>query len=127
MLKSTTKKARENIKSYILQNFNPENYAGYPDEFCGDEKNFDDVKKYILKIFRKEYCTDYKCVSPENAKFYEWASGLPCVLDCRYFYNRSAVADLGDILEETEEEKKRFDEMNAENMLTWLIYRELTR
>ena len=57
-------------------------------------------------------------ISSENARFYEWDSGLPCVLDCGYFYNRSAVADLGDILEETEEEKKRFDEMHAEDMLT---------
>ena len=35
------------------------------------------------------------------------AAGLPSVLDTCYFYNRSAVDDLGAILEETESEKAK--------------------
>ena len=53
MLKSKTKKARENIKSYILQNFNPQNYEGYPDEFCGDKKILMTYQITLLKFLGK--------------------------------------------------------------------------
>lgn len=35
------------------------------------------------------------------------------------------MKDLGDILEETEEERAKYTEMQAEEMLTRLIYREM--
>lgn len=133
MLKTNTKKARENIKNYILKNFHPEDYAGYPDEFTGDAKNFEDVKKYIIGIFKEEYADPYYAhekrinFTPYAVLFTEWTQGLPCVLDCDYYVSRSAVDDLGDILEETTEERKRFDERAAEERLTYLIFRELTR
>lgn len=132
MLKTNTKKARENIKNYILKNFHPEDYAGYPGEFTGDAKNFEDVKKFIIDIFKKEYAQPRheheKKINyiPDAVLFTEWTQGLPCVLSCDY-YIHSAVDDLGDILEETVEERKRFDERDAEERLAYLIYRELSR
>ena len=57
----------------------------------------------------------------------DWCSGLPGVLDTCYYYNRSAVDDLGAILEETDEERARYTEEQAEKMLTTLIYRELKK
>ena len=127
MLKSTTKKARENVKKYILKYFDPQDYEGYPGEFTGNPENFDDVKNYIIEIFHKEYCNRRQTRGTEWERFQEWASGLPSILDCCYYYSRSAVDDLGDILEETLEERERFDECDAEERLTYLIYRELTR
>ena len=53
--------------------------------------------------------------------------GLPSVLDTLYFYNRSAVDDLGEVLEQSEREKVKYTEREAELMLTHLIYRELKR
>lgn len=63
----------------------------------------------------------------EAAAFADWCAGLPSVLDTLYFYNRSAVDDLGAILEETEQEKTRYTEQQAEQLLTSLIYRELQK
>lgn len=63
----------------------------------------------------------------EQERFEEWAAGLPSILDTCYYYNRSAVDDLGAILEETDSEKARYSEQQAETRLTYLIYRELVR
>ena len=65
--------------------------------------------------------------SKKAAAFADWCAGLPSVLDTLYFYNRSAVDDLGAILEETEQEKNRYTEQQAEQLLTSLIYRELQK
>ncbi len=125
MLKTNSKKARENIQQYIINNFTPE---GYTDEKIED---FENVAAFILKTFRSEkYSTkeDYRYYKGiEALAFKDWAQGLPSVLDTCYYYNRSAVEDLGVILEESEEEKSRYTEEAAENTLTALIYRELIR
>lgn len=57
--------------------------------------------------------------------FEDWARGLALGGLFCYYYNRSAKDDLGEILEETEEEKSKYTEMEAEEMLTRLIYREM--
>ena len=115
-----TKKAIGNIRAYIMDNFTPENYTDNP------PKDFPGVAAFILAVFRKEKMSDLRYRNcNEFAAFTDWCQGLPAVLDTCYYYNRSAVADLGRILEETAEEKARFSEPEAERRLTWLIYREL--
>lgn len=115
-----TKKANENIRAYIMGNFTPENYTGEP------PKDFSEVAAFILDIFRKEKMSDFRYRDcNEFAAFTDWCQGLPSVLNTCYYYNRSAVEDLGAILEETAEEKARYNEQEAERRLTWLIYREL--
>ena len=115
-----TKKAIVNIRAYIMDNFTPENYTEDP------PKDFPEVAAFILDTFRKEKMSDFRYHNcNEFAAFADWCSGLPSVLDTCYYYNRSAVEDLGAILEETAEEKARFTEPEAERRLTWLIYREL--
>ena len=117
-----TKKAIGNIRAYIMDNFTPENYTDNP------PKDFPEVAAFILAVFRKEKMSDFRYHNcNEFAAFTDWCQGLPAVLDTCYYYNRSAVADLGQILEETEEEKARFTEPEAERRLTWLIYRELSK
>lgn len=49
MLRTTTRKARENIRAYILNGFTPENYYERP---AGDD--FASIARFILGIFRKE-------------------------------------------------------------------------
>ena len=115
-----TKKAIGNIRAYIMDNFTPENYTDNP------PKDFPEVAAFILDTFRKEKMSDFRYRNcNEFAAFTDWCQGLPSVLDTCYCYNRSAVDDLGAILEETAEEKARFTEAEAERRLTWLIYREL--
>ena len=124
MLRTNSKKANENIRAYIMDNFTPENYTDNP------PKDFPEVAAFILDVFRTEQKHilngDYYRVI-EFAAFTDWCQGLPAVLDTCYYYNRSAVDDLGRILEETAEEKARFTEEEAARRLTWLIYRELSK
>ena len=117
-----TKKANENIRAYTMDNFTPENYTDNP------PKDFPEVAAFILDIFRREKMSDFRYRDcNEFAAFTDWCQGLPSVLNTCYYYNRSAVDDLGAILEETAEEKARFTEPEAERRLTWLIYRELSK
>lgn len=123
MLKSNSKKARKNIRNYIIDNFTPENHTdNAPTEYK-------EITAFILDTFRTEkYNTpeDFKYYhGNEGAAFADWCAGLPSVLDTCYYYNRSAVDDLAAILEETDAEKQCFTEPEAENRLTALIYREI--
>ncbi len=125
MLKTTTKQARENIRAYIVRGFNPY------EAFDGDASAFGDVARFVWRCFMTEKVGSeaqfYRSGMSLQALFEDWAAGLPSVLDTCYYYNRSAVDDLGAILEESEEEKARYTEEQAERMLTYLIFREITR
>lgn len=124
-MKTTTREARLNIRQYILDHFD---LCGY--EFTGP-CSFPNVARFILAVHAEE-----KAYSPEYQRkkgftneqvFIDWAQGLPSILDCCYYYNRSAVDDLGAILKQSEKEKAQYTEQQAENLLTHLIYRELLR
>lgn len=122
MLKTNSKKARENVRAYILNNFTPEGYTENPPQ------DFPGVTAFILDTFRSEKpAVGGYARMTESERFTDWAQGLPSILDTCYYYNRSAVDDLGAILEETAEEKARYSEAQAETLLTSLIYRELVR
>lgn len=125
MLKTNSKQARENLKLYIMDHFTPEGYTETPPQ------TWPEIAAFILETFRSE-----KYSRPEDRRYYknnegaafaDWAAGLPSLLDTCYYYNRSAVDDLGVILEETETEKARFTDQDAEYLLTALIYRELLK
>ena len=124
MLRTNSKKARENVRNYIIERFTPEGYTDNPPQ------EFEQIAAFILDCFRSEkwhLIEDFRYYKTEQAAFADWCSGLPSVLDTYYYYNRSAVDDLGAVLEETDEEKARYTEEQAESTLTLLIYRELTR
>ena len=116
---------KTNSKQYIINNFSPETYT---DEVI---EGFENVALFILDTFTEETKHHRErrnnIFVNEERLFTEWASGLPSVLDTCYYYNRSAIKDLGDILEETEEERNKYTEAEAETLLTNLIYRELDR
>lgn len=121
MIRTNSKKAIENIRKYILENFTPY----YKNDV--DEKDFKKVAKYIQNaVYNEKIKNDrnsWRCGIQAN--FTAWCQGLPSVLDTCYYYNRSAVDDLANILEETEEEKNKYTEEKAENLLTYLLYREI--
>ena len=120
MLKTNSKKARENIRAYILDNFTADNYTNEPPTEPRE------IMQFIYNCFISEKFTIenekryYKY--NEYTAFVDWCAGLPSVLDTCYYYNRSAVDDLGAILEENEREKARYTEADAERVLTYLIY-----
>ena len=120
MLRTNSKKAKENVRDYIMKWETLEEYG------FNHTMPFPQTASAILKIFRseKEYC--FVRLVPEYAIFEDWTRGLPSALNCCYWcFNRSAVDDLGEILEETEEERNRYSEEEAGILLTKLIYREL--
>ena len=125
MLKTNSKKARENIKNYIINNFSPESYTDAAPE------TWPEIARFILETFRSEKYSapaDYRYYNHnESAAFADWCAGLPSLLNTCYFYNRSAVADLAEILEESETERAKYSESDAERVLTYLIYKELIR
>ena len=125
MLKTNSKKARENVRNYIVERFTPEGYTDDPPQ------EWQAIAAFILDTFRNEVYNlpeDFRYYRyNEFAAFADWCAGLPGVLDTYYYCNRSAVDDLGAVLEESEEEKARYTEAQAESTLTLLIYRELTR
>lgn len=125
MLKTNSKEARANIRTYIIRNFDGENYTENP------PTEWPEIAAFILATFRKEkyYCENLRRYYRynESVAFADWAAGLPSVLDTLYYYNRSAVDDLGEILQESESEKAKYTEQQAESLLTSLIYRELLR
>lgn len=122
MLKTTCKKAIENIRQYIENNFDPSNY-----DVDQPLDTFEQKARFILDTFREEKRHEFRRNVSEQEIFADWCSGLPSLLDTCYYYNRPAVDDLGAILEETEAEKSKYSESDAGRMLTYLIYRELRK
>lgn len=124
MLKTNSKIVRDRIRAYILSAENVEEFApeGTPRE------TFEDIARAIYADFMAYYNADNRNkYRPRNYQeaFEEWAAGLPAIIDTCYYYNVSAVNLLGDILEETAEERAKYDEAKAEKMLSYLIYSEL--
>ena len=125
MLKTNSKKTKENLKNYIVNNFDG---TGYTETQPG---TWEEIAPFIIDTFRSE---KYHLIEDiryyhgnECAAFLDWCAGLPSVLDTCYYYNRSAVDDLGAILEETENEKSKFTEQEAEKRLTLMIYNALIK
>lgn len=116
MLKTNCKKAKENLRNYCLESsidYLTENYG-----FSVTEENIYSIIKDVYRIetysnSQKRYVMDFET----------WSQGLPCggLFD---YYLSSAVDTLANILEETEDERNRYSEAEAETMLTRLIYRE---
>lgn len=124
MIRSNSKKAKDNIKNYIREIFDGSNYG------IDEPERFEDLAAVILDTFREEKprtdAQQLRLRMSDQAVFEEWAQGLPSIIDTCYYYNRSAVDDLARILEETPEESEKYSEQDAEKMLTYLIFRELS-
>lgn len=126
MLRTTCKQALNNIHNYIMENTTAEN-CGYNVSLSG--KPFSEYAKELYRIFYSEvghYYTRSLRYSEQEA-FKSWCQGLPSAIDTCYYYNRSAVEDVAKILQESDTEKMKYTEEEAENLLTWLIYREIKK
>lgn len=125
MIRSNSKEAIKKIRKYILDNFDPEVYEEYSHIDTEAPEAWEQVKEAIKETVYNEKIKHDKRRLSKQAYFTEWAAGLPSLLATCYFINRSAVDDLAAILEETEEEKNRFTEEQAEEKITWLMFREI--
>ena len=123
MLRTTCKKALDNIRAYILNNTDVTGYDKYE-----QPETFEQAALIIWDEFQT--AKQYELCRPRTniqECFVEWCAVLPSIIDTCYYYNRSAVNDLGELLEETEAEKAKYTETQAERMLSCLIYREISK
>lgn len=128
MIKSNSKKAIENIRKYILE-WDADSIRERAEYDNRELKTDDEILAYAYEIFKDEerYEIEHNYSNPCFVIFEDWARGLALGGLFCYYCNRSAVDDLGAILEETDEEKAKYTEQQAEEMLTRLIYREMER
>lgn len=129
MLKTNARKTRENIMAWIrgdiayLQerhDYHTEDEHKTP----YDLENDNGLCAFIYHLFKEEKGWEIDHYGTRTA-FFNWAQGLALGQMFAYYYE-PAVDILGNILEETEEEKARYTESEAEELLTKLIYREVT-
>lgn len=123
MLRTTCKKVLDNIRAYILNNTDVTGYDKYE-----QPETFEQAALIIYDEFTT--AKQYELARPRTniqECFIDWCAGLPSIIDTCYYYNRSAVDDLGKLLEETEQEKAKYSETQAERMLSALIYREIMK
>lgn len=127
MLKTNSVIVRSKIRALILDNYSGENYdPGTPE---AEARTLEEIAKVILSdVLRVEgWKRNRYGVLDGFRAFCDWSAGLPSMFDCGYYYNISAVNLLGDILEETEAERAKYTESQAEEALSRLIYRELEK
>ena len=120
MLKTNSKAARQNIRQYIM------NHSEYLTEVyeATTEKQ---IIASIAQAYKDEYLTAHTPMTQKH--FTEWASGLTCgdLFDFFDFGTVSAVDTLGEILQESEEERNRYTEQQAAECFAYLIYREVLK
>ena len=119
MLRSNSKAVVEKIRQYIVDEIDPD-YFG-----LAEAPDFPTACKLILQACEDEKF--YNRIRSGLDTFRDWAKGLPSALNTCYYYNVSAVNLLGEWLDETDSEKEKYSECQAEEMITRLIYRELTK
>lgn len=119
MLRSNSKKVIEKIREYIIANIDHEYFE------LKSDPTFPAACKLILTACEEE--KRYNRSRSGFETFKDWAQGLPSALNTNYYYNVSAVELLGAWLEESESEKAKYSEREAEEMITRLLYRELTK
>lgn len=124
MLKTNSKTVREKIRAYILDNALNENYESFD--------NLKDACIYIVNDVKRvcgAHCWNrkYNFDGWSQRDFSEWCRGLPGVFDCEFIYRVSAVDFLGDILEETETERAKYTECDAEDLLLYLCFSEIDK
>lgn len=122
MLKTNSKELKNKINNYILENF-------YSDDFKGNYQDLKEIKEYI----KAKYTTEKKgqflkgLYRSDLEAFTSWAQGLPSVAVFDYYYsNYWQIVDIvGDLLEQTEEERNKYDNEESAKLLTKLIYKEI--
>ena len=132
MLKTNSKKAKENLKDYISDE---KDYiiAEYSEDVTGVNSldSFSDLAKAILNIFAAEKAPiGAYALMTHKERFNDWASGLPLSGLFLYYYNKDVYDTIGDILEETDDEKETYrnkiSRSDAERLMTDMIYNTLT-
>ena len=131
MLRTNSKKAMENIKKEIMDSYEAASEY-YTFEGRETKTDFNEICADILEAFRIEKLENNRYYIAGRANrsemFMDWMQGLPTAFPVADdIFLRSAIDFLGNILEETEEEKARYTEDKAEKLACNLLYRALEK
>lgn len=120
MLKTNSKQVKEKIKKWINENFDSSSYGV-------ECSTYEEKVAFIAKTCWHELGHEVKKrYSSFQEMFVNWCQGLPSLIDTASYYCHSSAVDLvGGILEQTEEERNKYSETEAEHLMTYLIYREV--
>lgn len=124
MLRTNTKKARQNIRDYISSWAADYMRDDYDADFTTDRE----LCALIGRAFEKEalYANNIRLHGGRYFDiFKDWSQGLPIGGLFCYWWNRSAHDDLAALLEESPTEAARYTEDQACDLLTRLIFREV--
>ncbi len=123
--RTTSKETVKRVRDYIMEGFTGENYG------WTDADTFEKVAQCIMTAFyierAKPLVEDKPYFKTYQDAFLDWCAGLPSIIDTGYYYNRSAIANLGDMLDQTIAERERYSEQQAEDLLSYLIFREVLK
>ena len=124
MLKSNTKKAVAAIRQHIIDSVIDSMEEAGVVGIC--EPSFQDVQDYIWDDFcsRANYENNLKRLPRLYDRWLDYMQGLPFAFDVYYDEMRESLASW---LEETEEEKNRYNNDKVQDMYYRLIYRELAK
>lgn len=91
-----------------------------------------DVQKaaiaFVWKCFQNDIKYDYRLGrEPMQSIFDSWVRGLPGVVRSEDFLFCNAVDFMAGILQESEAEKAKYSESDAEELAIYLIWREVSR
>lgn len=121
MLKTNSRQVKEKIKEFIIINFD----ASSHDREDLNGASYEKKVAFIAECCWHEGHEVKKCGSSYQEMFINWCAGLPSVLDTALYYCRCSAVDLvGNILEQTKEERAKYTEVEAERLTSYLIYKE---
>lgn len=119
MLKTNSKAVSEKIKLFIIDNTDFEGYTDFENVRISLD-NFKEVCKTLFTVCKMEKF--YSRYNNNFDMFFDWFCGLPsCFNTACYLYNGSAIELLGEWLEQTEAEKSKYTESEAENKVNYLL------
>lgn len=131
MLKTNSKIVNEKIRAFLMDHF--KDYYNEQSDYLPaiDTDDYTSVCNAIIHNFYTEK-VKFDCGYRAHrynlfTLFVDWVSGLCSAIDSAYYYNVSAVDLLGAWLEETDAEKARYTEAQAEELITKLLWREITK
>ena len=129
MLRTNSKTVKERISKWILDDADSiKEHMEWDIEHGSisasvDTENVNNLCKYVYDDFVRVMNHRFgRRMETRLDLFCEYAAGLPFGNLFIYYYNVSAVDLVGNILEETEAERNRFSEADAEFYMTKMIY-----
>lgn len=121
MLRTNSKAVISKIHNYIVENYDGSGYDLAP------TTNFDEICANIWGLFYKEMVMGDRRRASLSDYWEDYCSGLPSILCCDYYVRGSTVDLLGDMLEQTKEEREKYTEEQAEKRFTYLLFREINK